>query len=184
MKRLLLLATVLVCLSSLAFAQANPGSVGIFSDQLGTDCNITDGSVGLFSVYIVHVVTNGSTASQWLMEADPGFTAQYVGETSPFQTAIGDTQNGISVAYGSCLAGPFLVATVNYFGQGTSTACALLSIVADPVAPSGQVEIVDCSFVKHLAPKGGQARVNPDGTCQCNVATQTSSWGGIKALYK
>ena len=184
MKRLFLLATILVCVSGLAVGQPNPGSIGIFTDQLATDCNIIDGSMGLKSVYIIHVGTNGATASMWKLDVDPGVTMQYVGETSPFQTIIGDTQNGISIAYASCLSGQFLVATVNYFAQGTSTACAYMSIVPNPAAPSGNVEIVNCSFQKHELPKGGQAIVNPDGTCQCNVGTQTTSWGSIKSLYR
>ena len=190
MKRLLLLTVAVLCLSGLAFAQQDVGSIDIFSDGGYTSCNVTD-AVGLVPVYIVHAhATNGATASQWKLELGAGMTMTSVGESSPYATKIGDSLNGVSIAYGSCQTNPNnLILTVNFFGQGTSTTCSLLSIVPDPAALTGMVEIVDCLQPpngpnKITLQKGGQARVNPDGTCQCNVPVQETTWGGIKALYQ
>ena len=184
MKRLVLLTLVILGVSSLAFGQANPGSIGVFIDQAGTDCNIPDaGPPGILPVYMVHVGSNGAQASMWMLDTPPP-TLTYVGESSPFSVIIGSTLTGISIAYASCYTSPFLVATVNFFATGATPACAYLSIIPNPSAENGLLEIIDCSLVKHELTAGGQAVINSDGSCDCNVATQETSWGGIKSLYK
>lgn len=186
MKRLVLLTIVVLCVSSLGAAQVIPGSIGVFADPPATNCNISDTAPGLLYLYIVHVSTNGSTASQWMLQPGAGFTPSYVAESSTFLT-IGTALTGITVAYGSCRDArttPILLLTMTYFGSGTSSACGLLSIVPDDDAPTGLVEVVDCAAQKHTIPRGGQARVNPDGTCTCNVAAEETSWGKIKSLYR
>jgi hypothetical protein len=184
MKKLVSLTIALLFISSVALAQ-DQGSIGIFVDQLGTDCNVIDaGPPGITPIYVLHVGTVGSQASRWMFEIGPLVTMAYTGESSPFPAVIGNTQTGINVAYGSCQSGNFLIATVNMFGQGTSPACGLFSIVPDTaVAAGGTVNLVDCGFVVHRFTKGGQARINPDITCMCNVAIKESTWGRLKAIY-
>lgn len=189
MKRILLSTVAVLCVAGLAFAQSDVGSIDIFSDGGYTDCNVTDGG-GLIPVYVVHShATDGARASQWMLELGVGVTMASVGSSSPFPTAIGNPLTGISIAYGNCqTAANTLIMTVNFFGSGTSETCSLLSIVADPAALSGMVEIVDCLEPpagpnKITLEKGGQARVNPDLTCDCTVPVQETTWGGIKSLY-
>ena len=184
MKRILLLTVAVLCLAGLASAQEDVGSIDIFSDGLYTSCNVVD-VAGLVSVYVVHTNANdGSTASQWKVELGAGVTMTSVGSINAYPTAIGDPLVGISIAYGACqtIANNLLV-TMNFIGSGTSATCALMSIVPDPTSPSGLVEIVDCARNKITLEKGGQARVNPDGTCNCTVPVQETTWGGIKSLY-
>ena len=45
------------------------------------------------------------------------------------------------------------------------------------------IELVTCDNYKELFAQLGQARVNADGTCDCQVPVQTKTWGGVKALY-
>ncbi len=188
MKRILLLTVVVLCLAGLAFAQSDVGSIDIFSDAAYTSCNFID-VIGLVPVYIVHTHANdGAAASQWMLELGAGVIMQFVGSNSPFPTAIGNPLTGISIAYGSCQTGNTLILTVNFFGSGTSATCSLMSIVPDPGALSGMVEIVDCLEPpvgpnKITLEKGGQGRVNPDLTCDCTVPVRETTWGGIKALY-
>jgi hypothetical protein len=190
MKRILLLTVAVLCLAGLAFAQfSDVGSIDIFSDGAFTSCNITDAPAALVPVYIVHTHANeGAAASQWKLDMG-NVVMTFVGSFSPYPTVIGAPLAGVSVAYGSCVSDPDnLIMTVNFFGTGTSPTCALMSIVPDPVALSGMVEIVDCTPepngpFKVTLEKGGQARVNPDLTCDCTVPVRETTWGGIKALY-
>jgi hypothetical protein len=120
-----------------------------------------------------------------MMDASAGVpsTMMYLAESSPY-LAIGNTQTGVAVAYLNCLSGSALLITVTYLITGFTPACELLSIVEDPAVVVGGVEITDCAFVSHYLTRGGQARINSDGSCDCNVATRQTSWGGIKALYR
>jgi hypothetical protein len=107
----------------------------------------------------------------------------HLGDNWNFQ-AIGLSIDGVSVAYGSCFVGPIALGSINFFGAAVP-GCSMISIVADPNSPSGEIEGVDCQVVPEKTfPTGGAGRVNSDQTCDCNVPVQDTTWGGIKALYK
>lgn len=182
MKRIVLLTLVVLCVSNLAFAQ-EPGSFDIFADITMTSCNIYD-VPGLVELYIFHTHASLVGGSLWMLEATNGAEGlAHVGDTAQFPTTIGVTISGISVSYGACLSSPIHLVTANFVGAGTTGACGLFSIVASPDSQFDQVEVADCDFQRLLIPRGGQARLNPDATCMCQVPVQETSWGGIKALY-
>ena len=52
MKKSLLLALIVLCSASLAFAQL-PGAVGLFADNGGVSCNVID-TPGISYVYVIH----------------------------------------------------------------------------------------------------------------------------------
>jgi hypothetical protein len=99
-------------------------------------------------------------------------------------TSIGDVFTGISLGYGGCFSSDILLVTVNYFCQGVSPACASIEVVDDPASGTGNIESVDCDFVKWPA-NGSLLFVNPDGSCDCGeiIATRKTNWGRIKSLY-
>jgi hypothetical protein len=184
MKRSFLYALCLVLCAGTAIAQPNLGSIDVFSDPVYASCDFTDDG-GLITVYVL--VTNsidGTTAAQWMMNIPSAWSL--LGQTSPFQTVIGDPLSGIAVAYGQCLTGDFLILTINFLGDGGSPPCSFISIVPDPTAPSGQIEIVDCRADPEKWPFAllGQGIVNDDGTCGCTTPIQESTWGRVKALYQ
>jgi hypothetical protein len=186
MKRLLLLTMAILLINGVVFAQPDLGSIDVFSDAGYTSCDFVD-TGGLISVYVLAThVNDGATAAQWMMNIPAAW--QLLGSTSPFQTVIGDPLGGISIAYGSCFTGDFLILTVNFLGTGTSPACSYISIVPDPASPSGNIEIVDCQLPspqKWQYARLGQGIVNGDATCICNyLPVHETTWGGIKALYE
>ena len=173
MKRTLLIGVCMVFCASMAFAQN--GSIAVFSDLGGSDCNFAD--VGsLVQVYVFHANSPGTTASEWMIET-PGWT--HLGDQADFTLVIGKSITGVSVAYEACFVGTFKVMTINFFGSA-APACALVSIVAAP--GKAGVRSVDCAENSVLI-AGGQGRVNPDGTCQCAVPVKESTWSSIKSLY-
>lgn len=186
MKRSLLIAFCFVLCSSMAFAQPRVGSLDVFSDPGYADCNFTDTIFGLITAYVlVTRAIDGTTAAQWMMDIPSAWTL--LGTTSPFQTVIGDPLSGIAIAYGQCMTGSFLILTVSFFGDGLSPTCSFISIVPDPTAPSGKIEIVDCQLPnvqKWLFGPLGQGIVNGDGTCICTIPVQEATWGQLKALYR
>ena len=180
MKKMALLTIAMLCVASLVFAQG--GSIGIFGDVGGTDCNMFDNVPGLANYYVVHVNTPGATASQFAAPTPSCLLATFLSSSSPFPVAIGNILTGIAIGYGACFTGPIHVATVQYFAQGLTGPCCYYPIVPDFAIASGQIEVVDC--VENLVfATGGIGIVNPDGSCQCNVPTQDTTWGQMKALY-
>lgn len=181
MKRSVLIALFVLSVATLAFAQV-PGSIGVFADAGGTNCNILDGG-SLVMVYMVHVLTDGATAVQFRLDVSAtGW--MHLGDNITFPTKIGTSITGLSVGYGGCYVGPITIGYVNFFGTNAAP-CTRIGIIADPTAPTGEIEGVDCNLPQgKFFPTGGVALVNPDGSCECNVPVNESSWGGIKALYQ
>lgn len=181
MKRLLLFTFCALLIAGLAFGQA--GSIMIFSDPAFSDCNISDFVPTLVTTYVVHMYTTGATASQFRIESPCNFMV-YLGETYIFPTVIGNTQVGVSIAYGSCHVGPIHLVTISWFAQGITPPCCLMSVVEDPGALSGQIEAVDCAQFKFF-PTGGQAIINGQpNECWCSVPVQETTWGRVKAMYR
>lgn len=183
-----LLIIALFAVPSVALAQA--GYIGLFFDPAGTMCSIDEQPNLFVPIYAIHMATAGAGAVQFGVEAGNPSGFIFLGETSPYATIIGsvwihDEGNGGSVAYGSCVASPNLVKTVNVLTTGTNPPCTPLTVIPDPASLTGTIEVVDCDNNK-LIGGGGHAVVDPDESCPwvCYVPVQESTWGGVKALYR
>jgi len=187
MRRLLLLTMAILLINGVVFAQFDLGSLDVFTDLSSMSCDFTDaGGFLQVHVFVTHA-NDGTTAAQWKLTVPSGWT--HLGDLPAFQTVIGTSVSGVSVAYGACMSGDFLVLSATFtMTAGATPACSLIKIEPDPSAPSGSVEIVDCQLpspAKQLFPYLGAGIVNDDGTCPCTyVPVQETTWGGIKALYQ
>jgi hypothetical protein len=176
MKRLILV--YLLVLPAAAFAQA-PGSIAVFADAGGSDCNVVDEG-SLVTLYFFHLATDGATASGWMLDiSETGWTflSQNIG-----WGMFCCVHTGQSIGYGSCETGAIYLGNANFLGSNVAP-CTYISIVPDPSAPTGKIEAIDCSETK-VFPTGGQAVVNATPDCLCNVPVQETTWGGVKALYR
>ena len=182
MKKVALLTVAMLCVASLAFAQA--GSIGIYGDALGTDCYISDSIPGLLNVYVVHVNTPAATASQFSVPTPACFLAPFLSSSSPFPVAIGNPATGIAIGYGGCFTGPIHVLTLQYFAQGLTGPCCFIDVFPDVTL--SDIQVVDCAS-NLLAATALNGVVNGDGSCECGipptVPTQDTTWGQMKALY-
>lgn len=182
--------TVLAIAVMAAPAAAQVGDISTYADAAGTSCNVAD-ATGPFvfkDVFLLHKHTGGATAAQFKVNLTGGSTMVFSSQTIPDgMLNLGNANDDISIAYGGCVQGDFLILTVTYLAFGTSPACS--RIVLEPAATSaipGEIAAVDCATPSGnlFVPGNGQAIINPDGTCQCDVAAHTTTWGGIKALYR
>ena len=181
MKKALLLTLVLMVSATKAFAQG--GSVGMFADMGGTDCNLTDAAPGLASYFAVHVYHAGATACQFSAPMPACMIgATYLSDTAVFGVTIGNSQTGVAIGYGTCQGAPTHVLTINYFAGGATTACCRYPVLPDPNVVSGLIEVVDCTNAL-ISATGGMGIINPDQTCFCDVPVEDSTWGQVKALY-
>lgn len=161
-------------------------------------CEIAD-VPGERTVYVVHRFNPGMNAARFKIESGPGITMTYVSEVHYFASTVGNTQDGISVCYGTCTLGNQLIASITYLAYGTSSQCSRVHVVPHPSAQT--VEAIKCNgvatrtYVEDLvishAGTGGCGCGDTHGfagTAQVfgclPVAVENTTWGAIKALYR
>jgi hypothetical protein len=184
-KALFILAAVSsLCLSSPVDAQ--PGRIGVFADAAGANCNIGYHTYGSTWFYVVHTSTAGARGVRFSAPAPACLIeAEWSYEQSPYTIIRGNSQSGVTVDYGSCVAAPVHVLTIAYFSAGLGgPRCCLYPVFADPGAASGQIEVIDCGGATVFA-QGLTNTVNGNSNCPCEspLPTNETTWGRIKALY-
>jgi hypothetical protein len=166
-----------------ARAQPSPGNLTVFADQSASSCSVNDTAPGVVTVYVLHTNFSEMLSSDFRVAVSSGFHGTYLNETHAQLGHVGDFRNGISFGYGGCASGPLLLGTMSYQLAGTSEPCSYFDIVAFRL-PWPWTE--DCSFNDWPAPPLGKLYVNPSPQCPpyCVVATEPTTWGSVKALYR
>ncbi len=120
-----------------------------------------------------------------MVEVDSGMACTSMGTVNYFPITIGDPENGISIAYGSCLVSDIVLFSWSWLCTGSSVPCSRIEVVPDWGSVSGLIEVVDC-YSNKLVGNGSLMYVNPGYSCDCGivVAVETTNWGQIKALYR
>jgi hypothetical protein len=182
MRKALLLSFALMLVAGMAFGQA--GTVGVFADQNGSVCNLSDSPAGTKDYYVVHINYLTSGGVQFLAKVPSCFTGSFNKDAFPsYALVIGATQTGCTVTY-DCRSTPVLLATITLNVLGTTPACCQWNVTADPVVGSGQIEVSDCDFNVWFA-SGYHGTFNPNSGCQCpSIPTEDTTWGQVKALYE
>jgi len=179
MKKALLISLVLVFGAGMAFAQG--GSIGIFADPAGLNCNLGD-VAGLTQYYIVHVNSAGATACQFSAPKPACFTATYLADTGIFAVTVGSSQTGVSIGYGMCRQSPLHVLTLSYFTNGMTPSCCYYPVLEHPTATPPGLLVVNCA--EQLIPAtGGKGIIKSGAGCNCNVPVEETTWGQVKSLY-
>jgi hypothetical protein len=183
----LALALFLLVATAPASAQSG-GNITVYADPAGSLCSIADQSPGQFSVFVLHTNMTGMFTADLRVFEGAGFTASFVSENIPF-VHIGTFRDGVSIAYGLCSEGSLLLGTITYLGNGTSAPCSIVNTTGNPNfpgAPTAYPVTQTCYFELLPAPSTTALHVNPTTECQqsCAVATQPSTWGNVKALYR
>lgn len=169
MKKVLLLTAAALMIASVAMAD----NVGVYSDGTGSSCIVAPGFQSTTAV--VHKYSQGTTLSRWKATAPAGSSVFSFTPTLGFN-AIGTWNTDISVAYGQCMAGSFAVGTfAAIWNPGV--------IDLGPADLQTSVLSVDCLFAEGPA-TGSDAYVGGTPPGACDVATEQSTWGGVKALYR
>lgn len=160
---------------------AQGGYLKPFSDPAASDCGIDDTVVGVKVVYIFHVNTTGATGVQFSAPNPPCSQMTWVSDQPEFPITFGDSQSGVAVGYGTCRTGTFLIMSIYFLGNGTTSPCCYYPVMPDTREPADMIG-VDCNYDKYSL-SSGSAIINPTVNCQCAVPTEESSWGRIKSLY-
>jgi hypothetical protein len=163
MKKVLMIFLAVMMLAGAASAD----HLGIYSDQAASGCTlVAPGGFVPFSIFVVHRFTAGATGSQFAV-----------------QDASGQAATGFAA-----LGGPDIPAVqLNYSAVGNPTPCGLVKVIPAP-SGGGIIKYTDCNFAE-IPATGGQFWFNSGTSCNdCDeptpVATEESTWGKVKSLYR
>ena len=122
--------------------QTSPGSIGVYgsADATSSRAVVQD---DYLTVYVVHVVEDGATASNFRIEAPAGWTLESA--VSPFEATIGDINEGISIAYGDCMRGPIHLMTLTYQALDDTQYSGTFRVLAHTQWPNG-IQVANCNY--------------------------------------
>lgn len=193
-RRLLTIISVaLICASGAVMAQTG-AKIALSTTVDGASCNIANTS-GIVEVHVIVLDVTHFDGIQFMAPKPDCWTgATYLEEEVHGLLYLGNTQEpefGLSVVWGSCgksgLTGPVHVATIRYQTMGTAPTCCPYPILKAPGDLHPEVAgpiIVVCDPLR-ITGVTVDAVINPDVGCMCavNLPVQTTTWGGIKAMY-
>jgi hypothetical protein len=166
MKKVLLLMVGVLMISSVAMAD----HIGVYTDGTGSSCLLAPGFTSTAAV--IEKFSAGTTGSRFKVSLPVG--SVLFGFNTPF-TPVGKVDTDLAVAYGVCLTGDVVVGTLlANLANGT------IQVLNSDILPN--IIYTDCFFAEKVA-TGGTAHVGETGSCN-EVATEPSTWGQVKALYR
>jgi len=133
----------------------------IYSDSQGSSCTFSDVAPGLATFYVVLNGPGPFLAVQFAAPKPACLAGTHLADDSQY-LVIGNSQAGMSVAFGDCVPGPVLVTSMSYLLMGSSASCCMYTPGPDPVP--NVFAAVDCGY--NLIPLiAGSLTVNPNETC-------------------
>ena len=171
-------------------SSAQPGAVVVSSDPGLWDCGIPDAGEGLAQYFVLHILTAGSTGVSFSAPLPSCHTGAWLSDTPAFPSAVGDSQTGVTITWGACLAAPIVILTMNVMTKGTTPDCCLFCV--RPATGKSSVEARDCALA--WLPSMGQPNLinytagacvscSHLGNCDDPLPVEPSTWGMLKALY-
>jgi hypothetical protein len=169
----------------------------LFTDAAGTQCELVDSGSALRNIY---VFLNGTAPALSVEFAAPRPAcwqgATWVGDVLPGPRFwVGNTQIDFivstydpTVEVGQCRTPPVFICSMLFVATGASLPCCTVSVVAPIVHPSSFLPLnyIDCLFAEQPLAIGQSITINPNETCRCNLplATESTTWGRVKSLYR
>ena len=161
-------------------AAAQTGTVCLYADPQGTQCNISDTAPGILSVYVIHSGDPSLTGAIGVAFAAPKpecmVGATWLTDMSPFPAGAvqGNSRTGVWVSYGGCVTPPTHVLTIQYMTSGMSQTDCAYGVVADPYY--GAITVATCDL-EEVQAAGGVTYVNSVLPCVCSGSS------GLPLLY-
>ena len=164
-----------------ANAKAQSTKIELYADANRTTCELVDQGTTLQTIYVFQTGSFQSTGVRFRVTKPACWTgATWVGDMTPF-VALGNSQTDWSVAYGVCKTLPVLIGQINFFATGASQPCCELL-----AQPATQFVYTNCSFGEYPLVAGQKVVVNATDACRCQspLATEPTTWGRVKSLYR
>jgi hypothetical protein len=137
---------------------------------------------GLVSTYVVNKYPiDGSMGCRFRIQQPESGNWLFLAFQTSF-TPVGNALTDISVMYDQCETSSTTVGYALWFSSAPYPKCGIVSLLA--ASSFAEIILADCTFAEHTIPYGAPLIVNEDGTCFCEGATQATTWGLVKALYR
>ena len=161
--------------------------VSLWADASMNSCEIVDPGSGLVQVHMFHTGSQPARAVTFFAPTPQCWEgATWLGDVvaSPFlKQGVSTHSVGIQVNYLACLQPPVYLGYMNFILSGGAQPCCAYPVL--PHIVDGAVLIIDCNFDERVG-AGGSAIVNANSSCRCPMplATEESTWGRVKSLYR
>jgi hypothetical protein len=188
MKRLTMTALLVIALTTGALA--HQGSIGLYTNTSGTDCDATLTPYVGYDVTIMYYKStsgpDGITAAEFKVGAPPTVILGAFTKSPSISVTLGTIDTGISCSFVGCTgtgSDYVLIGTVNIIALGSTPI--MLHVLQPDVVPfppfAPRVSMCDDPARTIVGVLGGFF-TTPDGTC--NIATEEKTWGAIKDMYR
>ena len=139
---------------------------------------VSDGGGFELSIHVVHSFATDVAGSEFAAPLPPCAGGWfYVSDEQIWPVTVGNSQSGVSVAYGACLSSPVHVLTINVFVLGRAPECCYYPVLPHP--QTGQVRVMDCNGDWLI---GGTTPTFINDSGMCGTPVEGNTWGKIKAL--
>lgn len=181
---------LLLVLAVLAHSAAFADSILLSDSPSGGTCGNSMQNAVPATVYVLHTSSLGARGSSWRVFKDsvgPAIQVLEFGSSCANVSAQGNPFDGISVDYGTCRTGTFVVCELTYikFTDNTIPGCNHLTVSPRLGGPP-QVISVACDGTEQAA-TGGVFTFDIVGKTECTdctTATRRGTWSAVKALYR
>lgn len=193
-----LLIAFLLLMPSLSEAE----TLGVYVDEVGENCWLMD-VPGPHAVYVMCRFSQGATGARFRVEYSSAFTGTLLSSSSPWLNVTGDPTTGATVMFDNhCLFGTFTVMQLNFMFVGGSPNCSWIRTAKHPLSVAIGPEVFDCAF-QSVYTKWEGTHITNTAPTECpndidweehthfcrpywnpTVATESSTWGAVKALYR
>jgi hypothetical protein len=187
----LLLAASVLTLGFAAPADAG-GKIALYADVDRTACELTDTYPGVVMIHMYYEGDQNARAVAFVAPTPDCWTdAVWLADVivDPWLSGLGDTHdatNGTIINLLGCRTGDLYLGYMTFQAMGRGEKCCTYHIVGSE--NDGLAGVIDCDY-NLLAVETGDLVINPRGACRCQdgniiVATEQTTWGHVKALYR
>ena len=150
-------------------------------------CGLFMPAFSVATVYVVHALSPGAKGSSWRIDNSAADVIALTSSCAPLSIQ-GDPFTGITLNYGSCQTGTFVICQLTYFKITGSLIPGCYHLNAREF-PGPVIEAVACD--DSVRPMGGGYFTfdhfvgDKWWMCDdCATATEPATWGKVKALYR
>ena len=178
--RFIVLSLVVLCCASLVFGQT-PGSIGLYADPSASMCSIPGAEI--IEIFIIHVQTDGASACQFKVELPTCLVG--LSQSSFFPDTYGNYWENVYIDYTLCMLSPNILGYFTAQDMGCDN-CTYVKVLGNTEEDPPGLLVEICGTVPYFtAASGGQFIYKPVlGQCECDVPTENTTWGQVKALFE
>jgi hypothetical protein len=148
---------------------ARASSIGLYTDETGSSCSFSGNNPGPITAYVmIRPDERGLHGVRFSAPIPSCLGAVFVRDVVPLDAEmIGDSQTGISVAFGTCATTPRVALQIEFYRNGSTGSCCAFAIEEDPFVE--MIEGAGCTLGSYeVAPV--VSHFNANASCACEQA--------------